>query len=474
MFNDARPIAMSMYIFTVTAAIILVIQIALNSPDVNSQKVLFGLRSIGVMAAYQSSLALLYFRRILGQTEVNKYAGKGGIQDSLSSGDTTNSGKPTGGRVHITPVGGATNSQGKLVFNKDGGGGGGMSGGGGGAPSSQRDGIRNVHVHIQPPVMNNSGTGPEATITSPSGQPSPGRGAVGAGKSFGATSSPGSRSAHAGPSTVGVSQLALDGLSRTPISTGIGQRVGANRPAALTHHMHIIQIPSAIPLPSHAEMLAMEPAALITLVQQFHAQNQVLRSQIRGQNLAVAAVNRGEPGSPGMWAAGAGTDVAGRSRQTSLPGTPDRSPRFAQGQGSATPNDSRRPSTVQQINGGATPLGALSIGSGLGDNHGAAEMIALRPYGGGAALDGAAMHGGAPRVVSTDSMTQSLISGVSVDSDAAGGGVTTGAASSAGRADSVASVSPAHALTTTAHGISMEISPVDEIGPISQDMSLTK
>jgi len=347
-----------------------------------------------------------------------------------------------------------------------------MPDGGGGAPSSQRDGIRNVHVHIQPPAMNNSGTG-EATITSPSGQPSPGRGAVGAGKSFGATSSPGSRSAHAGPSTVGVSQLALDGLNRTPLSTGIGQRAGANRPAALTHHMHIIQIPSAIPLPSHAEMLAMDPAALATLVQQFHAQNQVLRSQIRGQNLAVAAVNRGEPGSPGLWAAGAGTDVAGRSRQTSLPGTPDRSPRFAHGQGSATPNDSRRPSTVQQINGGGASPGALSIGSGLGDNHGSAEMIALRPYGGGAALDGSAMHGGAPRVVSNDSMTQSLISGVSVDSDAAAGGA---AAGSGGGGASVVSVSPAHALTTTAHGIgiSMEISPVDEIGPISQDQSLTK
>jgi len=98
LFNDARPIAMSMYIFSVTAAIMMVIQVALNTDNVSVQKVLFGLRSIGVILAYQSSLALLYLRRILGSEQVTKYGGGGGggrnkLNEDGDSSETTHTPK---------------------------------------------------------------------------------------------------------------------------------------------------------------------------------------------------------------------------------------------------------------------------------------------------------------------------------------------------------------------------------------------
>ena len=61
--------ALSMYIFTISSVVVLVVQLSLNSPEISSQKVLFALRSAGVLIAYQSSLAILFLRRIFDQLD---------------------------------------------------------------------------------------------------------------------------------------------------------------------------------------------------------------------------------------------------------------------------------------------------------------------------------------------------------------------------------------------------------------------
>ncbi len=130
--------------------------------------------------------------------------------------------------------------------------------------------------------------------------------------------------------------------------------------------------------------MKMDVSQVAALAQQLHAQNQVLRSHLRVQNLQNAAMSRGE-----VWGV--------PSRNASLPGTPDRSPREANhATGSEAP--SRKGSV----------LGVLSIGAGLssdsssgngggvtiispsslspGSDAAAAmrsspvEMVALRPY----------------------------------------------------------------------------------------------
>jgi hypothetical protein len=64
MFNDAQPIAASIFLFALVAAVVLVVEITLNEPTVSAQKVLFGLRSIGVLICYQGSIGMLFLRRI--------------------------------------------------------------------------------------------------------------------------------------------------------------------------------------------------------------------------------------------------------------------------------------------------------------------------------------------------------------------------------------------------------------------------
>jgi len=261
------------------------------------------------------------------------------------------------------------------MFNKEGhsglGNGGGASGNHSGAP-------RNVHVHIQPPIMNNysggmvsaqtdGGTGVANTPIGSAG-PSPLQrpvGAAGGNKSLGfAAGSPASRGVQG---SIAASQLALDNLSRTPSAF-------ANRPPPIMQAQPIVQVPPAIPLPSPGELNMMEHGQLISLVQQFHAQNQVLRSGVRQQNLQSAAAARGEP-----WA-------MAPSRNTSLPGTPDRSPRASQAQGGANDNTGRRPSAMAALNIGAG-LGAPPVGDRdhVASPSGAfsttpVEMVALRPF----------------------------------------------------------------------------------------------
>ena len=65
LFNDARPIAVSVYLFTTLSAVVLVTQIALSHDSLQNERVLFGLRSVGLLVAFQGSIALLYLRRIL-------------------------------------------------------------------------------------------------------------------------------------------------------------------------------------------------------------------------------------------------------------------------------------------------------------------------------------------------------------------------------------------------------------------------
>ena len=473
MFNDARPIAVCMYIFTVTAAIILVIQIALDAPTVNSQKVLFALRSIGVLLAYQSSIALLYFRRILGQDQgVTKYKGKAGVPHGLDSSSTS------AGDTSAKPATKSNPQQDGKMFNKAAG-----DHSNGSKPDNSK--IRNVHVHIQPPTQYANTGSPTADATSPMGigTPtgtlglSPAKGPIGGKGSGGINGSP-SRSAGAAGAGIGVSQLALADLSRTPLG-GASRNSPAVRPERL--QPHIVQIPAAIPLPSQAELLAMEPAQLAQLVQQFHAQNQVLRSQIRGQNLAAAAAGRGEPGSPGLWAASTG-NLPGPSRQTSLPGTPDRSPRNNQTGG--TPADSRRPSVLQQGQQSMLLNGVPTLGLGAGIGGGVyppgghpttavaeSEMVVIRPYGSSAPLaasssspvaadDQPRLHG-ANSVSGTDSSDASK--------GGSGGAPHSRASTGSGSSDAshASNVTPTHNTQTTAAGISMEISPVDEMGPMS-------
>ena len=312
MFNDAKPIGMSMYIFTVTSAIILVIQIALNTEKVSAQKVLFGLRSVGVLICYQSSLSLLYFRRILGQTEVAKYRGKG-----TSSDDTTT----YSGHVKT----GGTGSNGKMVFAK-------TTGGDGHASANADSGMgKNVHVHIQPPVGS-----PETSASPNVARPS--------------LRGPNSRSAR-DPS---IGPSAVDGeLTSTPKLSSF------NRPRpGQPGYPVIIQVPAEIRLPTQSEMMQMENSQLITLVQQLNAQNQVLRSNTRLLNLHSAAVMRGER-----------DPLAPLGVQSSLPGTPDRSPRHGIPQDGATRN-----STFQQ-----TVYSPTKSSDEASPNT--AEMVSLRGYG---------------------------------------------------------------------------------------------
>lgn len=74
-FNDAKPIALSMYTITIAALVGVSVQLALNEPELAAQKVLFGLRSAGVLLAYQASLAILFLRRMLDQFEFGTTGG---------------------------------------------------------------------------------------------------------------------------------------------------------------------------------------------------------------------------------------------------------------------------------------------------------------------------------------------------------------------------------------------------------------
>lgn len=59
-----------MYIFSMMSVVVLVVQLALSSPAISTQKMLFALRSAGVLIAYQGSLAILFLRRILNQLDM--------------------------------------------------------------------------------------------------------------------------------------------------------------------------------------------------------------------------------------------------------------------------------------------------------------------------------------------------------------------------------------------------------------------
>lgn len=83
-FNDAKPIALSMYIFTLVSMIVVVVQLSLNSPDFNSQKVVFAVRSAGVLLAYQGSLSILFLRRILDQLDLRGIGGE--LQTAIMGG----------------------------------------------------------------------------------------------------------------------------------------------------------------------------------------------------------------------------------------------------------------------------------------------------------------------------------------------------------------------------------------------------
>jgi len=106
MFNDAEPIGASMYIFTVTVAIILVLQTSLDNNSVSAQKVLFALRSIGVLVAYQSGLALLYVRRILGQLDGLSKVTPGFTTNATANkaSPSPNDGATSGKQTKATPI----------------------------------------------------------------------------------------------------------------------------------------------------------------------------------------------------------------------------------------------------------------------------------------------------------------------------------------------------------------------------------
>jgi len=63
-----------MYIFSIMSVVVLVVQLALSSPAISTQKMLFALRSGGVLIAYQSSLAMLFLRRILNQLDMTHHS----------------------------------------------------------------------------------------------------------------------------------------------------------------------------------------------------------------------------------------------------------------------------------------------------------------------------------------------------------------------------------------------------------------
>ena len=65
LYSDARAIAVSVYLFVMTAIVVLVVQATLSHHDVESERVLFGLRSVGLLVAYQCSTALLFLPRVL-------------------------------------------------------------------------------------------------------------------------------------------------------------------------------------------------------------------------------------------------------------------------------------------------------------------------------------------------------------------------------------------------------------------------
>lgn len=69
LFNDARPLAVSMYIFSLIALILLVLHVSLDTNSRSSQELLFALRSAGILLAYQTTIAMLFLRRILHKNQ---------------------------------------------------------------------------------------------------------------------------------------------------------------------------------------------------------------------------------------------------------------------------------------------------------------------------------------------------------------------------------------------------------------------
>jgi hypothetical protein len=65
LYSEARAIAVSVYLFVMTAVIVLVVQATLGHSDVESERVLFGLRSVGLLVAYEGSVVLLFLPRVL-------------------------------------------------------------------------------------------------------------------------------------------------------------------------------------------------------------------------------------------------------------------------------------------------------------------------------------------------------------------------------------------------------------------------
>jgi len=65
LLSDAGSIAAAVFLFVMTAAVVLVVQATLSHSDAESERVLFGLRSVGLLVAYQGSTVLLFLPRVL-------------------------------------------------------------------------------------------------------------------------------------------------------------------------------------------------------------------------------------------------------------------------------------------------------------------------------------------------------------------------------------------------------------------------
>ena len=88
MFNDAQPIAGSIVLFALVASVTLVVEMTLNDPKVSAQKVLFGIRSIGVLLAYQGSIGMLFLRRIVASRQRHSGHGNVALKSALKQSTT--------------------------------------------------------------------------------------------------------------------------------------------------------------------------------------------------------------------------------------------------------------------------------------------------------------------------------------------------------------------------------------------------
>jgi hypothetical protein len=137
LFSDARPIGISMYLFALTAGIVLVVQLALSHQQVHDQRVLFAIRSVGILAAYQASISVLDLRRILDRF-LKSPAALRGDRPGVRFGLAMEAGAGPAGAA--SRYGGEARAKQSILMVKSGGGGGG--GGGGSLRGSPKDSPR--------------------------------------------------------------------------------------------------------------------------------------------------------------------------------------------------------------------------------------------------------------------------------------------------------------------------------------------